>query len=261
MNPTMPRGRVVWYDCMTTDPTKARDFYTKLIGWTITPMPSEGGTYEMWTGPKGPLGGVMQLPEEAAKMGAPSHWLMYVGTPDVAATVREASALGAKVWVPPREIPGIGQFAVLADPQGAMFAVYCSSQPATDEVTPAIVGEFGWHELATSDPEAAWAFYAKLFDWEKREVHDMGPIGLYQTWGRPGWPMAIGAVFPRPAEMPVSCWTLYVRVADINAAVASERALGGQVLMDPMEVPGGAWVAPCMDPTGAMFALLQEPAM
>jgi hypothetical protein len=259
MNPTMPRGRVVWYDLMTTDPAKAVTFYTKLIGWTITPMPMGAGSYDMWTSARGPMGGVMQLPEEAAKAGAPSHWLMYVSTPDVAATVKGAAAMGAKVFVPPTPIPDVGEFAVLADPQGGMFALYCSDKPATDEIVLAAIGEFGWHELATSDPEAAWAFYSALFDWEKREVHDMGPAGLYRLWSRPGWPMGLGAMFPRPAEMPVNCWTLYVRVPDINAAAAAVRSLGGRMHADPMEVPGSAWVAPCADPTGASFALLQTP--
>jgi hypothetical protein len=252
---------VVWYDLMSTDPAKAVAFYTKLIGWTMTPMPYEGGSYEMWTGPRGPLGGVMQLPEEAKQMGAPPHWLMYVGTPDAAATVKQAESLGAKVYVRPRPIPGIGEFAVLADPQGAMFAIYCSDKPATDEVAPALVGEVRWHELATSDPAGAWTFYSSLFDWQKGEAHDMGPLGLYQTWGRPGWPMGIGAMYPRPKEIPVSCWLLYVRIPDIRVAVAAVKALGGQVMMEPMEVPGGSWVAPCMDPTGAAFALIQTPDM
>jgi uncharacterized protein len=259
MNPTMPRGRLVWYDLMTSDPGKAVAFYTKLLGWTITPMPMGDTNYDMWTTSKGPMGGVMQLPPEAAKAGAPSHWLMYVGTPDVAATVKEAAALGAKVYVPPQVIPDVGEFAVLADPQGATFAVYCSNKPATDEVSPAAIGEVRWHELATSDPVAAWTFYSRLFDWEKGEAHDMGPMGLYQTWGRPGWPMGIGAVYPRPPEMPVSAWTLYVRVADLDAAVALVPKLGGQVLMGPMEVPGGARIAMALDPAGACFALIQTP--
>ncbi len=259
MNPTMPRGRPVWYDCMTSDPSKAVAFYTKLIGWTMTPMPMGDTAYDMWTTSRGPMGGVMQLPAEAAKAGAPSHWLMYIATPDVAATVKQAAAMGATVYVPPQEIPDVGEFAVLADPQGAMFAVYCSNKPATDEVTPAVFGEFGWHELATDDPDAAWTFYQTLFGWEQREAHDMGPMGIYQTWSRAGWPMGLGGLCRRPPELPVTCWTLYVRVADLDAAVAQVPKLGGQVLAGPMEVPGGARIAACMDPTGAAVSLLWMP--
>jgi predicted enzyme related to lactoylglutathione lyase len=246
----------VWYDLLTSDPDAATGFYGELIGWGTQPWEGGSQPYLMWTNGENPMGGVMQLPEDAAKAGAPPHWLAYVATPDTKATVARATELGACVLVQPTDIPEAGQFAVLQDPQGATFAVYTSAQDSPGaEFTPAI-GEFSWHELATTDYEAAFDFYHKLFDWDQTESMDMGEAGTYQMYGAQGSGKSSGGMFNKPAEMPgPPAWLFYVKVEDVNAAVEKVKELGGQVLNGPMEVPGGDMVAQCMDPQGAAFAL------
>jgi predicted enzyme related to lactoylglutathione lyase len=248
-------GRIIWHDCMTPEPDRAITFYTKLFGWTITTWDGAGTPYHQWTNQGRTLGGSMRLPEEAVKAGAVPHWMMYVLAADADASFALATSLGATVFVPVTAIPSIGRFAVLADPQGAAFALF---QPVGEEPRPdgpADVGEFSWHELATTDHTAALAFYGKLFGWEAREAHDMGPMGIYQLWGRPGVPYPLGGMFIRPPEIPANHWLGYVRVTDIDASANAVKALGGQVLNGPMDVPGGDRVAQCADPLGAMFAL------
>ncbi len=95
MNEKIPPGRFVWYECLTTDPAGAQAFYAKLVGWN--PQPFEGGPmpYTMMMKGDTPVGGVMQLPDEAKQQGAPSHWLGYVSTPDVDKTLADATAAGA----------------------------------------------------------------------------------------------------------------------------------------------------------------------
>ena len=78
-------GRFVWYEHMTKDPKAAIAFYSEVVGWKTQPF-AEGGDYMMWVGSQGPLGGVMKLPDEAAKMGAPPHWMGNVQVEDVDAT-------------------------------------------------------------------------------------------------------------------------------------------------------------------------------
>jgi len=68
------------------------------------------------------IGRIAPMPASAAH--APPHWLGYVAVQDVDAIARQATELGGMVIVPGTEIPGVGRFAVLADPQGAFFAVY-----------------------------------------------------------------------------------------------------------------------------------------
>jgi predicted enzyme related to lactoylglutathione lyase len=246
-------GRFTWYDCMTTDPAAAQSFYTELIGWGTQEW--EGGSmpYTMWTNKGTPMGGLMELPEEAAKQGAPPHWLAYVATPDLEATVSRAQELGAKVYVPPTEIPDSGAFSVLADPQGAVFAVYSSPQEPGPE-RPAEIGEVSWHELATTDHEGAFGFYSELFGWSETDRMDMGEMGIYQMFGRGQWPL--GGMFNKPAEMPgPPFWLYYIKVDDVDQTVEKVKQLGGQVLNGPMDVPGGDRVVQCLDPQGAAFAL------
>ncbi|RMH19553.1 MAG: VOC family protein [Acidobacteria bacterium] len=251
----VPRGRFVWYELMTTDPQGAQAFYTQLIGWGTEDFPGEQ-PYTMWTNDGTPLGGVMELPEEARQQGAPSHWIPYVAVPDVDAAVAQAGGLGAKTYVPPTDIPGAGRFAVLGDPQGAIFAVYRSANEHGGHDDMAEIGEFSWHELATTDHAAAFDFYRQLFGWHETDTMDMGEMGPYLMYGRvPGKP-PLGGIFNKPPQMPgPAAWLLYVRVADVDQAVDAVKKLGGQILNGPMEVPGGDRIVQCMDPQGAAFAL------
>ncbi len=249
-----PRGRFCWMDLMTSDPEAAEGFYAKVAGWGTDIW--EGGEmpYKMFTNSGDALGGVMTLPEEAKKMGAPPHWIAYVAVPDTDATVARAKELGAQVYVEPTDIPSVGKFAVLADPQGATFAVFTSEEapPGGDE--PPKTGEFSWHELATTDHEAAFDFYTDLFGWQKSDVMDMGEAGTYQMYSRGSFPL--GGMYNKPAEMPAPPhWLHYIMVDDVNQAVETVKELGGQILNGPMEVPGGDLVAQCLDPQGAVFAV------
>lgn len=248
------RGRFVWYDLMTTDPEGAKAFYPAVTGWGTQVWDTMA--YTMWTVGEGPIGGIMKLPDEAVAGGARPHWLGYVAVPDVDATTARARELGATVMVPPTDIPTVGRYSVLADPQGALIATYTPASVAPEPEGMPPVGEFSWHELATTDPEAAWGFYQDLFGWEKMSEFDMGPMGIYRIFGRRGTTM--GGIYNKPAEMPgPPAWLHYARVEDVNAATEAVRQHGGQVLHGPVEVPGGDWVTMFMDPQGGPSAVHQ----
>ena len=244
---------------MTTDPAAAQAFYTKAIGWGVSQLEGLEMPYAMWMRGEMPVGGCMGLPEDAKAGGAPPNWMMYVGADDVDASFARAIELGATPCVPPpQDIPTVGRFAVIFDPQGAALALYKPLQELDVPEAPPQVGEFSWHELLTTDHTAAAAFYQALFGWEEKAANDMGPTGLYRVFGR--GPLEWGGMFNRPpqmADVPVH-WLLYIKVADIHAAAAAVTANGGQVLFGPMEVPGGHWTAKCLDPQGAVFALHQD---
>jgi uncharacterized protein len=252
------RGRFLWYDLMTTDPKGGQEFYGKVAGWGLQPFPDPTMPYTMFTRSGVPIGGCMQLPEEAVKMGAPPHWIAYIGTPDVDKTVAQALSMGARTYVAPKDIPQVGRFAVLADPQGATIAFFSSSNEQPPDHAPEL-GDISWHELVADDAAAAAEFYGALAGWEKAGEHDMGPMGVYRMFGRQGH--QLGGMFNKPADMPAPPhWLLYIRVADINKGVEDVKTNGGQVLHGPAEVPGGDWIAQCMDPQGAAFALHQRKA-
>lgn len=244
-------GRFVWYELMTTDPKAAIAFYGEVIGWKTQAF--EGGDYTMWVGSQGPLGGVMTLPEPAKQMGAPPHWMASVEVADVDAAVARAKELGGRVYVEPLDMPTIGRYAVIADPQGASIAVFkpASSMAAHDSEKH---GEFCWNELLTDDREGAFRFYNQLFGWERMLDHDMGPMGIYLIYGRDG--KQLGGMFNKPKEMPMPpAFMYYVEVDDLDAALTRARNNGAKVLNGPMEVPGGARIVQLMDPQGAAVSL------
>jgi len=253
--PASRRGRFVWHELMTTDTKSAAALFTKVVGWK-TQSWDQNPSYTMFVFNKRPMAGLMLLPEEAKAMGARPHWLSYIGTPDVDATAREAAALGATILKQPTDIPTVGRFAVLADPQGAMFAAFT---PTPTEAPPAdgtpAVGDFSWHELSTSDWRAAFNFYQRLFGWEKTESMEMGPeMGTYQMYGWKG--QTLGGMFNKSKNMPgPPSWIAYIQVADAKKAAKTVATLGGQIVNGPMEVPGGSWIAQGLDLQGAMFAV------
>lgn len=242
-------GRFLWHELMTTEPQAALTFYPKVVGWK-TQAWEQNADYKLWVAKSGPVGGMMQLPESTRSAGAKSHWLPYAGTPDIAATVSQATGLGALVLVPVSEIPNGGRYAVLADPQGAMFGLYAA--PNAKPPGAPQLGEFSWHELAATDYQSAFAFYQQLFGWEKTAEHDMGPMGVYFMFGFGGVPM--GGIFNKHADT-AAHWLNYALVPDAAKAGKAATAGGGRVINGPMEVPGGDWITQILDPQGAAFAV------
>lgn len=115
-------GGFCWNEVMTTDAEAATAFYTSVFPWSPAPMPmGDGSTYTMMMVAGAPAGGLMQMGPEFGEL--PPHWMGYVAVADCDATAEQAKALGGAVCHPPTDIPNIGRFAVLQDPQGAVFSV------------------------------------------------------------------------------------------------------------------------------------------
>jgi hypothetical protein len=251
------RGRFLWYELMTSDTEAAQKFYAPLIEWGTQAWEGEM-PYTMWMKDDVSVGGLMTLPEDAKKAGAPPNWAAYVGTPDVDATAKQANRLGATVLVPPTDIPNVGRFSVISDPQGAVINAFT---PTGDESRqPLGPGGFSWHELATTDYEAAFRFYHELFGWEKQDAVDMGGGMIYQMYGLTAADVPLGGMFNKPPEIPRPFWLYYIMVDDVNRRAKHVEKLGGKILNGPMEVPGGDLIVQCMDPQGAMFALHSKAA-
>lgn len=114
-------GAFSWNELMTTDPDAALKFYGALFGWTTEAMAMPDGTYHVVKANGTAVGGVMAMPKEAG--GMPPCWGSYVTVDDVDATARRTKELGGKVIHGPQDIPGVGRFAVVSDPQGAVINV------------------------------------------------------------------------------------------------------------------------------------------
>jgi predicted enzyme related to lactoylglutathione lyase len=210
----------------------------------------------MWVSAQGPLGGVMKQAGDQAKEGARANWIAHVQVEDVDATAARAKALGGRIFKEPTDIPTVGRFAVIADPQGAAIAIFT---PAA-EMTPHDVtkeGEFCWNELVTTDAAAALAFYSGLFGWKVVEEMDMGPMGTYRIFGIGDNRLGGMMTMPKGQASPPA-WLFYAETGDLDAALRRATTKGAKILNGPMDVPGGGRIAQLEDPQGAAFALHQS---
>jgi predicted enzyme related to lactoylglutathione lyase len=150
---------------------------------------------------------------------------------------------------------GAGRYAVLQDPQGAAFCIINpeNAKPEAGGMPP--LGSFAWQELATTDNEAALAFYSQLFGWEAMQRMDMGPsTGIYLIFGSKG--VQRGGMYNKPADMPAPPnWLPFATVPSADKAHAYVLSAGGKELAPPMDVPGGGRITCFVDPSGAAFAV------
>jgi predicted enzyme related to lactoylglutathione lyase len=121
-------GAFSWCELMTSDPTAATGFYAKLFGWKLEEM-NMGMPYHVVKVGDAAIGGIMGMPP-GAPAGMPPTWVPYVTVADVDALVKEVLSLGGQVRMPPTDIPTVGRFAVIADPQGATLNVITYVMPA-----------------------------------------------------------------------------------------------------------------------------------
>jgi predicted enzyme related to lactoylglutathione lyase len=248
----MPASRFVWYELMTTDVRAAAAFYSEVVGWRADHSDPQ---YTLLKVGDAQVAGMMETPAELKAIGAPSAWSGYVMVDDVDATEARILQLGGKVLRPGSDIPEVGRFAVVADPQGSAFMLFKPSRRDPPPMpAPDAPGTTGWHELRAMDGPAVWDFYAALFGWTKGEGLDMGPLGTYQLFEVDGVPS--GAIMTKEPDAPAPGWRYYFHVAATGAAAERVTRLGGQVTMGPHQVPGGNWVLHGRDPQGAVFALM-----
>jgi uncharacterized protein len=253
---TNSHGRFLWYQLLTTNVEAAQAFYAEVVGWGTRDASGPGMPYTLFTAGEASVAGLMGLSEDAARVGGRPGWLGYVGVDDVDATADRIRRLGGVVHVPPTDIPDVSRFAIVADPQMATVGLFKGMKPRQEQVAdPRSRGRVGWHELLAADCEQAWAFYGELFGWQKAQAN-VGAMGEYQQFSAGG--QTIGGMMNKPPTVLDPCWLYYFNVGDIDAAVKRVKAGGGQVVRGPTEVLDGNWIVQCVDPQGAMFALIGQ---
>jgi predicted enzyme related to lactoylglutathione lyase len=251
-------GQFVWYELTTPDFEAAKKFYQPLTGWGTQPFDD---SYAMWTTSGQPVGGMFRLGDEQKAQGIPPNWMPYVEVNNVDESAKQAASMGAKTMVAPADVPGHGRFAVLADPQGAVFGIYKSSHGSNSWDGKPVLGRFSWHELMTTDYKAAFDFYRRLFNWDAIEEINMGPeLGMYFEYGHK--PAMYGGMYNRMEAMAnvPPFWLPYIYVKDVRKSTEMAKKAGAKVVNGPMEVPGGSWIVVLEDPSGAAIALHSQAA-
>lgn len=245
-------GSFAWYELLTTDMPAAAAFYGEVVGWVAKDASNLELAYTLVTVRDAPVGGLMELPEEGRRMGATPRWVGYVAVDDTDAKAAQIRRLGGAVLVAPTD-SNIGRISVVADPQGATFALlagprYGRRQPGGLDQP----GRVGWHELLAEDRKKIFPFYGELLGWKK--VHaEADPADVYELFAAAG--QTIGGMLTKLPSVPQPCWLYYFNVDDIGAAARRVSAGGGRVLQGPIALPEACWILRCADPQGALFAL------
>ncbi|HEX6316895.1 MAG TPA: VOC family protein [Gemmatimonadaceae bacterium] len=244
-------GQFVWYELTTPDPAASMTFYPRFTNWGTQPFNAD---YTTFTSNGQPVAGIFRQTAEMKANGIPPNWMPYVEVDDVDATASSAKSLGATVMAGPDDIPNTGRFAVIQDPQGAVFGIYKSFTQSSPWDGKNVVGRFSWHELMTSDHLVAAKFYNALFGWQKISEMDMGNGEMYYVFGLNG--AMYGGMFTTPKEMAGMhpFWLVYIHVNDVAEAVQIATKNGATIHRPQMEIPGGS-IAILGDPQGAGFAV------
>jgi uncharacterized protein len=235
----------VWHECLSTDVEKSKSFYTELLGWEIEVYKPGEIDYSMIS-----AGGTTHGGFQAAQGGAPSHWMGHVAVDDIDAAVARAEGAGGTVVAPRMDMPEVGAFAVIADPQGATFSIY---QPAGEG--PVAQGVFVWDELLALDVEGAKSFYGAVFGWTATDM-DMGEQGPYTMFRRAGDVDAAG-MLKKPDGQPPAAWVPYLATDDVAGTVKKATDLGATAFVPATDVPNVGTIAVVADPTGAVFGLFK----
>jgi len=253
-----PAGTYIWQDLFTTDQEAAESFYAQLFGWKINAMPIPGmdtGSYHLFENQGEGLGGSMPLDPSA---GGTPHWAPYITIPgnDVDAATERATAVGGTVVQPPMDIPTVGRFATILDPDGTATNPFApippevGTPPEREGMPP--IGGIAWNELWVNDLDKGKDFYAAVYGWSL-DRQDMGGGVDYFVCTSADGPMRGGFGSTQGRMSPVAVF--YVHVADLDATVAKLGELGGTTEGPVMEVPDIGRMQWARDPQGAQFCL------
>jgi hypothetical protein len=220
------------YELRTTNVAAARTFYAALLG--------EGGA------------DIVSLPEEAARRGAPAHWLGHLGVDDVECAAGAFVERGSMRLGPTRPTADGGVVAIIRDPGSATVAL--ATQPAAPPR-----GDVVWHSLNTADLGRATACYGELCGWQLTDPLDLGALGVHRRFAWHAGGASVGSmadIAGRPGVHPH--WLFHFGVAALDPALETVRAAGG-VVVASLVLPDGTRIAVCDDPQGAAFALNEVP--
>ncbi len=253
-----PAGIPCWYELATSDIDGAGAFYAAVFGWRLNDADMEGFTYHVASAPDGSnVAGITSQPDSSQQGPA---WTPYITVRDVDQTVAAMVDAGAANHMPPTDVPGTGRFALMADPQGAMFGVLdviAPTEPQPRPFAPDLTGHGSWNELMTTDPSDAIEFYSTQFGWMTGRAIPLGDMGDYQI-------MAFGDVDGSTVDqggimglgpLPSPMWLAYFSVEDLDQAAEAIVAHGGKVFHGPVDTPRGARIVVGFDPQGAMFGV------
>ncbi len=264
-----PAGVPCWIDSARPETEAAVAFYSGVLGWELADQmpPGSAETYFEAKVDGGLVAAIGSWDNGVEGVG----WTTYIAVDRADEAAERVRAAGGRVLVEPHDVLDAGRMAMCADPEGATFAVWQADTHIGAEVVNA-PGTWNWSNLVTADVEAAQRFYGAVFPWEFDALEVGGETSItvvvpqygdYLETIDPGVRArhAQGGAPPRftdtvawfePLDKGGPRWHVTFTVADADAAATRARELGGEVLVEPFDIP---WqrIAVLRDPDGATF--------
>jgi len=232
------QGKFVWNDLLTNDLNTAKDFYSRLFGWTF----AELGRYTVVQNNGRNIGGMVELQSDPDNPSA-ARWLCTLSVDDVDAAVALFIDEGGTVNEGPLELLNRGRGALVRDPQGAQLVLLHANDGDPEDAEPAM-GSWLWHELWSNNAEASLTFYQKLAGYDfDGDATDYLVLIRENQW-------RAGIRFLDDSELEMR-WVPVVRVVDTKAIAENAVQLGGEIRVAPRPTESGGSVALLVDPSGA----------
>ncbi|MBT4513962.1 MAG: VOC family protein [Chloroflexi bacterium] len=247
-------GAPCWTDLATSEPARAKAFYSTLFGWTYVDNDMGNGQFYSMAQLNGvDAGAIYGQGAEEIEQGIPARWSTYINVDDVDAAAAKVVPAGGTLMMEPFDVMGVGRMALVFDPTGAVVALWQFKQDFGARVVNE-PGAMTWHELMTRDTDAAADFYERLLGWHSHS-EDMGGFDYtvfhlgeeYPAGGMVEMDDSYAGVRPH--------WMVYFSVSDCDATVALAVANAGKVVVPPTDIPPGRF-AILSDPQGATFAVM-----
>ena len=247
-------GTFSWIELATSDQDAAKEFYAGVYGWTYDDRPLGDGSDSVYS--LAMVDGSRAAAISPQQQGDPSppHWNNYITVASADETAGKATGAGGTALAEPFDVMELGRMAVLQDPAGA---VYCIWEPKENNGAEIVneIGAFTWNELGTPDVEGAKSHYAEVFGWTYESM-DMGERPLLRdhqerrALERRHPPTGRGGAGDGAGVLDA----LYRR-GSLDDAIGKIKELGGDTIMDPIEMDENSKFVAARDPQGAFFSV------
>jgi predicted enzyme related to lactoylglutathione lyase len=246
-------GKFIWFDLATSEFEKQKAFYGAVFGWTFRPIGNTNDDYTLIINGDHNVAGMFEVkPKDDAKAGA--LWIGLMSTADPDKAVKTAEQGGGAIHAPTMTVAQRGTYALLRDPEGALFGVMKSDSGDPPDKT-AEIGDFLWMDLFANQPEKAGEFYQQLAGYEltKEEIKDDNVDRLFlNSQGK-----ARAGIVPLPKDANRAGWLPYVKVADVNETLKKVTDAGGMVMVAPDEDLLDGNLAIFSDPQGGVLGIVK----
>jgi predicted enzyme related to lactoylglutathione lyase len=248
-------GKVIWADLVTPDVAEAKRFYGALFGWTFREVPGDSN-YSLALLNGEPLAGLFQKSQPAGQAQQPA-WLTFLAVRDADTAQAAAVRLGGKVLAKSHNYPQRGRQAILADPDGAMFAVLAAQGGDPPDYLPE-PGEWIWSSLFVKDPKGETEFYKGLCDYDVYDLASEGESGAqHYILSGDNYARAALNALPADSKRRRAHWLNFVRVTDVADTVQKAVGMGAHLLVEPRIDRHGGRLAVLADPSGAPFGVME----